>query len=136
MKKVTKEKKAEEKVKKVRNLKNNRRRGNLFETTIAKELRELGFEGVVTSRSESKAMDDKKVDLIDKNDQLPCNIQLKRTIKCPDYFAIKKEADQSKPFCLLWNKQQPTTSTFRSVGEVVFVDKMFFYELIKKYANV
>lgn len=80
-------------------------------------------------------MDDKKVDLIDTEGKLPCNIQLKRTIKCPDYFAIREDAPKDKPFCLIWNKQKPTESTFRSVGEVVFCDKDFFYELLKNYIN-
>lgn len=64
--------KKDEKVKKRRNLKRNRARGNDYERKIARELRELGFPGVVTSRAESKSMDDKKIDLIDKDDLLPC----------------------------------------------------------------
>lgn len=84
-----------------RNLANNRRRGNTYETTIAKELRELCCPGVVTSRSESKAMDDKKVDLIDTEGKLPFYVQLKRTIKTPDYFAIRSECPlKDKPFVL------------------------------------
>lgn len=68
-----KEKKSEPEVKekKKRNIKANKRRGNQYEQKIAKELRELGFEGCVTSRSESKSMDDQKVDIIDKNNELP-----------------------------------------------------------------
>lgn len=57
-------------IQKVRNLKNNRKRGNSYEVKIAKELRELGFPGVKTSRSESKSMDDKKVDLVDTEGKL------------------------------------------------------------------
>ena len=92
----------------------------------------MGF-NVVTSRSESKVMDDKKVDLIDKDGRLPY-LQLKRTIKTPDYFAIKKACPlNDKPFCVIWNKQVGTEKTFRSVGELVMIDKQFFYNLIKKY---
>ena len=43
---------------------------------IVKELKDLGFECVVTSRSESKAKDNDKVDIIDKCGQLPFNIQI------------------------------------------------------------
>jgi Holliday junction resolvase len=75
--------------KKRRSLKNNRRRGNDYERQIAKELRDLGFSGVVTSRSESKAMDDKKIDLIDKEDKLPFYTQIKRCIKYPNYIDIR-----------------------------------------------
>jgi hypothetical protein len=56
---------SEVKEKKKRNIKNNKRRGSDYERQIAKELRELGYTEVVTSRSESKAMDDAKIDLID-----------------------------------------------------------------------
>ena len=54
-----------EKIKRKRNPKNSRSRGNAYERRIAQELRDLGFTGVVTSRSESKRMDNAKVDLID-----------------------------------------------------------------------
>lgn len=87
--------------KKKRNLKNNRNRGHNYERLIAEELRELGFPGVVTSRSESKSMDDKKVDLIDTENKLFFNPQLKATIKTPDYFGIAKECPlKDKPFVI------------------------------------
>lgn len=72
----------------------NKRRGNGYERQIAKELRELGFEQVVTSRSESKSTDDNKVDIIDKEGKLPYNmqIQLKKTIATPQYFKIREES--------------------------------------------
>lgn len=113
----------------------NKRRGNAYETKIAKELRELGFEKVVTSRSESKNADDNKVDLIDTDDKLPCNIQLKKTMSTPQYFSIRKESTVSpESFVLIWNKQKRVNDRFMSEGEVVMMDKRFFYELIKPYA--
>ena len=125
-----------EKQKKGRNLKRSRARGVAYEQQIAKELRELGFDGVVTSRSESKAMDDNKIDLIDKNNQLFFYPQLKKTQKCPNYFAIEEQCPlKDKPFVIFWNYQKPTEKTFRSGGEIVMLPKSFFYELIKKYGN-
>lgn len=125
-----------DKTKKQRNLKNNKRRGNLYECKIAKELRDLGYTGIVTSRSESKSMDDMKIDLIDKHNKLPFYCQIKRTIKSPNYFEIKNACPlNDKPFVLFWNAQKPTDSTFRSIGEVVVLDKQFFYELLKSYNN-
>lgn len=122
--------------KKKRNLKNNRNRGHNYERLIAEELRELGFPGVVTSRSESKSMDDKKVDLIDTENKLFFNPQLKATIKTPDYFGIVKECPlKDKPFVIFWKKIKPTESTFRSEGEIVMLPKTFFYDLIKHYNN-
>lgn len=128
----------EDKIKKKRNLKRNKKRGNLYECTIAKELRDLGFTGVVTSRSESKSMDDNKVDLIDTEHKLPFNAQLKATIKTPDFFGIKKECPfVDKPFIIFWKKTRPTDSTFRAEGELVMLEKSYFYELLKKsYENL
>lgn len=122
---------------KARNIKRSRARGVAYEQQIARELRELGFEGVVTSRSESKAMDDNKIDLIDKNGQLFFYPQLKRTGKCPNYFVIEEQCPlKDKPFVIFWNYQKPTEKTFRSAGEIVMIKKDFFYELIKKYGNL
>lgn len=88
-------------VKKKRNIRANKRRGNLYEQNIAKELRELGFEGVKTSRECSKLMDDQKIDFVDTLNQLPCYIQAKRTIQVPDYFKIKEACPlKDKPFVI------------------------------------
>ena len=82
----------------------------------------------VTSRSESKSFDDKKVDLIDTEGKLFFNPQLKSTINTPDYFGIAKECPfKDKPFVIFWKKIKPTESTFRSLGEVAIMQKEFFY---------
>ena len=120
------------KEKKKRNLKNNRKRGCNYERKIAQELRELGFPNIKTTRAESKSLDDKKIDLVDLDGNLPFNCQLKATIKTPDYFGISKECPlKDKPFVIFWSKTKPTESTFRSEGEIVMLPKSFFYQLIK-----
>lgn len=114
----------------------NKQRGNAYEVKIAKELRELGFNGVVTSREESKRADDNKVDLIDTERKLPCNIQLKKTIATPQYFKIRSETTvPPESFVLFWNKQKNVNDRFVSEGEVVLLDKKFFYELLKPYTK-
>lgn len=88
-----KEKTTEEPVKKKRSIgARNKAKGNAYELKIAKELRDLGFTGVVTSRSESKRTDDNKVDLIDTEGKLPVNIQLKKVMNTPSYFKIREES--------------------------------------------
>lgn len=115
-----------------RNTRANKRRGNKFECKIVKELKELGFD-VVTSRSESKNLDDKKVDIFDKENILPY-IQTKLTQSTPNYFQISSECPlKDKPFVIIWSKTVPTERTFRSVGEVAIVPKDYFYTLIKHY---
>ena len=123
-----------EKPKRKRNPKSARRKGHEFERKIAQELRDLGFSGIVTSRSESKSMDDKKVDLIDTEHKLNCLLQLKSTQATPNYFKIREECPiKDAPFCIIWRKIKPTDSTYRSEGEVVILDKIFFYKLIQNY---
>ena len=63
-------------------------KGHSYEVRIAKELRELGFTGIVTSRSESKRADDNKQDLIDTEQKLPLGIQQ----NTPSYFKIREES--------------------------------------------
>ena len=112
----------------------NRNRGHNYETKVAKEIRELGYDGIVTSRSESKQMDNNKVDLIDTNGKLPCNIQLKKTIQTPNYFKIRSESTvDPESFCLIWAKQEPKEKNICTVGEAVIMDKQFFYKLLKFY---
>lgn len=135
-KKKEKTPKVETKEKKQRNLKRNRARGNSYECKIAKELREMGYVGVKTSREVSKLADNNKVDLVDTNNILPINCQLKATIKYPSYIDIKNACPyKDKPFVLFWSKIKPTESTFRSEAELVILEKSFFYELLKTYGK-
>lgn len=111
-----------------------KRKGNTYERKIAKELQELGYTGVVTSRSESKKMDDNKVDLIDTENILPISIQLKCTQNIPSYFKIQDECPiKDKPFCIIWNKQEKREVNCVSAGEVAMIPKDFLYELLKLY---
>lgn len=114
----------------------NKERGNNYERKIVKELQELGFSEVITSRKESKSADDGKIDIIDKANKLPCFIQLKRTISTPSYFTIRKESIAPKDkFCIIWNKQKKVGDRFMSDGEVVMLPKELFYELIQPYSE-
>lgn len=112
-----------------------REKGNSYERKIAKELTELGFD-VVTSRSESKSMDDNKIDLIDKSKKLPINIQLKKVINTPNYFSIRSESTVDPiSFCIIWAKQKSGDKNMKTVGEVALIDKKMLYELLKPYAD-
>lgn len=113
-----------------------RNKGARYEQQIAKELRELGFNGVKTSRNESKATDDNKIDIIDTDNKLPVNIQLKKTQSIPSYFKIRSESTvDPKSFAIIWNKQEKKETNICSVGECVIISKELFYELIKPYAS-
>lgn len=124
------------KQKKQRSKAYSRNKGNRYEAQIAKELRELGFTGVKTSRSESKSTDDNKVDIVDTEHKLPVNIQIKKTQAIPSYFKIRSESTvDPKTFTIIWNKQEKKETNICSIGECVIISKELFYELIKPYVN-
>lgn len=127
----------QEKAKKNRQSGNySRNKGHNYEQKIARELRELGYDGVVTSRSQSKRLDDMKIDLVDINNKLPFYCQLKCTSNIPNYFKIRSQCPLTdKPFVLFFNRQEVKDGQINmsSVGELVMLDKSFFYELLKKY---
>ena len=126
----------QEKSKRQRSKGYSKNKGNRYEAQIARELRELGFTGVKTSRSESKAADDNKVDIIDTEHKLPVNIQIKKTQSIPSYFKIRDESTvDPETFAIIWNKQEKKKTNICSVGECVIISKELFYELIEPYGN-
>lgn len=112
-----------------------RNKGARYEQQIAKELRDLGFNNVKTSRNESKSTDDNKIDIIDSDNKLPINIQLKKTQNIPPYFKIRNESNSDpKKFCIIWAKQEKKETNICTVGECAIISKELLYELIKPYA--
>ena len=118
--------------------KQNKQRGNNFERKIVKDLRDLGFTQVVTSRSESKSTDDNKVDIIDKGKQLPFDMQIqtKKTSSTPSYFGIREQSTvDNESFVIIWSKTERKGEKMMTVGDCVMMDLKMFYKLIKPYAN-
>ena len=118
--------------------KQNKQRGNNFERKIAKDLRDLGFTQVVTSRSESKSTDDNKVDIIDKSKQLPFDMQIqtKKTSSTPSYFGIREQSTvDNESFVIIWSKTERKGEKMMTIGDCVMMDLKMFYKLIKPYAN-
>ena len=135
-KKKLSKKNPEEKVKKQRNLKRNKARGNAYELAIIHKLKEIGYPNVGSSRLLSRDMDNKKIDIVDPDNKLPISIQAKATQATPDYFGIADSCPiKDKPFVIFWKKTKATESTIRAIGEVCMVPTGFFYELLKTYKN-
>lgn len=112
-----------------------REKGHAYERQIIKELTELGYKGLKSSRSESRNLDDDKIDIAETSDHLPCYIQVKKTTNIPSYFKIEGECSRKdRPFVIIWNAQElkKGNKNMTSKGEVVILPKSFFYELIKK----
>ena len=110
--------------------KRNRRKGNKFELEIVNKLKDIGYSGCRSSRSVNKLADANKIDIVDENNELPCNIQTKNTISTPRYFSIRDACtDKTKPFCVVWKKTG--TGGHNSQGTVAIIPIDFFLELLK-----
>lgn len=100
-----------------------RRKGNKWELEIINALKEIGYTGCVSSRSESKRTDDAKVDIVDLNGQLPCHIQAKNTKTMPNFHKIESECPlKDKPFVIAVKMEGKTP--------LAVLPLEFFYNLI------
>ena len=105
-------------------------KGNNFELEIVHKLREIGYDGCVSSRSQDKRADANKIDVVDMNNELPVNIQAKYTQNMPNYFDIRDAcSDKVTPFCMVWKKAGKDGSPSR--GTVAVIPVEYFYELLK-----
>lgn len=108
----------------------NRKKGNNFELEVIKKLKEIGYDGCVSSRSESKRTDDNGIDIVDLNKELHINIQCKNTTNLPNYFSLKDKCPiKDKPFAIVWKKS--TNDGTKSPGTVVVMDIEEFYKYLE-----
>ena len=108
----------EVKPKKKRNGAYAKRKGNNYELKIIKELIGLGYKGLKSSRSESKNLDDAKIDIAETEDKLPCYVQCKCTKNTPSIAEIIKTCGRKdRPLVIIWNKQIDKGVNMGSDGE-------------------
>ena len=106
-----------------------KRKGNGYELKIIHELTDLGFEGLKSSRSESKNLDNAKIDVADTLGVLDCYIQCKRTKNTPNIETISEACPyKDKPLVIFWNKE----SDRQQNNEYVYMPKEYFYKLLVK----
>lgn len=112
-----------------------RKRGHSYETKIVRELKEITKdEALCTSRSESKRLDDMKIDIADPNNILPFYCQLKATQATPQIKKLNKEVGKKDlPLVIFWAAQEPRDKKQISVGEYCIMPKEFFYTLLKEH---
>jgi len=115
----------------------NRTAGNNLERKYAIELRDIGYDNIVTSRSESRLLDAAKVDLFDSNRGSPefkYFIQVKNTTKDLKYTDMFKDESRATdlPYVIMHNKTEKRGTRFFSEGEYVIMEKNTFYNLIRK----
>lgn len=117
---------------------NNRTRGHNYERELASRFRGAGFPHVVTSRSESKARDDKKVDLMNKdeykNGMMPFSIQAKLSATRIQYDKVLGEMPDDMGHNIIFNKYAPKVEggkIFRTEGEYAICKADFMLELLE-----
>lgn len=106
-----------------------KRKGNGYELKIIRELTDLGFEGLKSSRSESRNLDNAKIDIADTLGVLDFYGQCKRTKNTPNIEAISEACPyKDKPLVIFWNKESDNTHN----NEYILMPKEYFYKLLSK----
>lgn len=112
----------------------NRTRGHNYERKIVKELQEIYKDtDICTSRSESKKLDDAKIDIADPNNSMDYYIQLKSTQNVPPIKVIYETVGKKdKPLLIFWKMVEKRDKKQVSLGESVIMPKDFFYKLLRE----
>lgn len=122
---------ADEYTRKAKQAKRSKSKGNNFELEVVAKLKDIGYTGCVSARSQDKHADSNKIDIVDMENQLPVNIQCKYMANTPNYFTIRDACtDKSKPFAVIWKKS--TNDGSNSPGTVAILDVDYFYSLINR----
>jgi Holliday junction resolvase len=112
----------------------NRTAGNNLERKYVNELKDIGFTGVVTSRAESRGLDNRKVDIFDLNDEFPFYVQVKNTLVNLNYHKLFTDSarDRHKPYIVLHQKTAKRGKVIRKVGEYAIMEKEVFMDLVRR----
>jgi len=102
----------------------NRSAGIAYETQIAREFREMGYEAV-TSRYASRQLDDAGVDLVT---DFPLAPQMKVSVNQPNCHTLLTETEAEIVF---FKKVEKSKKNFIAQGEYVFLRKDDLYKLLK-----
>jgi hypothetical protein len=117
--------------------KRNRAAGHTWERELASLFRMLGFPHVVTTRSESRARDNQKVDLINKderkNGRFVFNVQAKNAVGHIPYGKLLAEMpDEPGVINVIAHKQTERRNTrFVGTGEFVVMNLNDFLTMVK-----
>ena len=113
--------------------KRSKQKGSQLELDVIHKLNEIGY-NTVSSRSNSKNLDNAKVDIDDLEGNLPVYIQCKATQTTPSYFNIREECPlKDKPFTVVWKKQDKDGG--QSPGTVAIIPLDLFYDYLKLKLN-
>ena len=119
------------KTKKHYTAKRSKQKGSQLELDVIHKLNELGY-NTVSSRSNSKMLDNSKIDIDDLNGNLPIYIQCKATQSTPSYFKIEEECPlKNKPFTIVWKKQDKDGGNSPGTLFIAPIEIMYEYLTLK-----
>lgn len=119
------------KTKKHYTAKRSKQKGSQLELDVIHKLNELGY-NTVSSRSNSKLLDNSKVDIDDLDGNLPLYLQCKCTQSTPSYFKIREECPlKDKPFGVVWKKQDKEGGNSPGTVAIVPIDILYAYLNLK-----
>ena len=108
--------------------KRSKKKGSQFELDVIHKLNEIGY-NTVSSRSNSKNLDNMKIDVDDLEGNLPCYLQMKATQSTPSYFKIAEECPlKDRPMVVCWKKQDKDGG--QSPGTVFIAPINILYEYL------
>lgn len=111
--------------------KRSKQKGSQLELDVIHKLNEIGY-NTVSSRSNSKLLDNSKVDVCDLDGNLPCYIQCKATQSFPSYFKIREECPlKDKSFHLIWKKQEKDGSNSPGTVAIIPIENYWEYLTLK-----
>ena len=113
--------------------KKSRNKGSQLETEVVNRLKEIGYSGVCRAASESKKLDNNKIDIADINNELEIAIQCKSTQNLPDYYTIREACTDPRDLALIWKKTAEENSI--SKGTLAIIPFNLFLEFLKFYHN-
>lgn len=126
-----------EKPKRKRSGSYSKNKGSAYERQILNELKEVfKTENLFTARSDSKNLDNMKIDISDPDSILPFYVQCKKTQTTPSIKKLNDEVGKKdKPLAIFWNAQQLKDGNINitSQGEYVVIPKELFYRLLNFY---
>ena len=108
--------------------KRSKQKGSQLELDVIHKLNDIGY-NTVSSRSNSKNLDNAKVDVDDLDGNLPVYIQCKATLSTPSYFKIEEECPlKDKDFVVIWKRQNKEG---QSPGTVAIVPINLLYDYLR-----
>lgn len=108
--------------------KKSKHKGSKYELDIIKDLTNLGYKGLVSSRSQSKNLDNAKIDIAETKDKLPFYCQCKATANTPNIEEISEACSyKDRPLVIFWKKQKLNSIS----KEYVLMPKELLYKLLK-----